>query len=791
MKTMKRVLFFVIAAVSAATLSAQVGTWRTHFVYNTVTNVLQTPNKVFALADGSLYSVDRRDKSVELYSKMNGLNDTNISAVAYNEQERTLVIAYANSNIDLITDDGIFNLPDLANKIISGSKKINSIYMDGRFAYLACDFGITVLDLDKSKRNFADTYIIGPGSTTIAVSSVTMSPDSIYAASGTDIYRALKSDKNLSNASKWEPMGKTGMLRPTYNNKMLAYWSGRLYVLQVNGTAAAGEVHWKADGSNTWNNKAEWTAVYSIRVQKDRLLMNNTNTIRSYNALQSYGTAINVTPYTAIPAVEYLAKEDEYWLAGNTAGLINWSKNEVYRLNGPGLTDARDIYTFGDKIFVNTSCKWDSEALSGDTRIAASIMIYSTATRTWKNILAADIPNVSNNQTRFRSITSVVADPYDNTHFFASTGYGGLYEFRDNAFFARYNSLNSPINDNNSNDDYQHLYGLTYDNEGENVWMFNSLRSSNSIKILKRDATWAELNYPRLNNIEKADRIYIDSHNNKWVNILRGGESVFVFNENGTFSNPNDDKTREFNSNPNNNFVDQDGNLFFATPRYFVEDKTGKMWIGTDSGPIIIENPENIFTSNRCTRIKIPRGDGFADYLLDGVRVTAIAVDGANRKWIATGGSGLFLVSANGTSIIDRFTVDNSPLLSDNINSITLSASGELFIATDLGICTYQTDATEAGTNAKSFEHVYAFPNPVTESYNGVISIVGLETDSNVKIADISGNIVYETTSRGGMATWDGKNKNGQKVSTGIYLVYCANDSVSESVATKIMIINK
>ena len=792
MKTMKRILFFVIALVSSACLNAQqVGAWRTHFVYNTVTEVIQTPNKVFALANGSMYSVDRRDKSIELYSKMSGLNDTDIATIAYNEQARTLVVAYANSNIDLITDDGIFNLPALFNQSITGSKRINSIYMDGNFAYLACDFGIVVLNLARDKREFTgNTYTIVSSPTGIPVSSITMSDTHIYAASGTEIYRALKDDRNLSNSDRWDAMDKTGMLRPTYINKTLAYWSGRLYVLQMaNAAAVTGEVHWKADNSANWNASNAWTGVRNIRVQKDRLLMNSNSVIRSYNALHAFGTAITTT-YNPIMAVEYLSREGEYWLAGNTAGLINWTRNEVYNINGPASKDARDIYTFGDKIFARTTGPWDVPSAGGN--IPGAIMMYSTTNKTWSNIINTDIENVSNHRSRFHSLTSLAANPQDNTHFFASTWFGGVYEFRNGVFHTRYNSTNSLIRADGGaiSDNFQLTYGLSYDNDG-NLWFVNASVPNNPIKILKTDGTMLELHYPQLANVAKVDRIYIDAHNNKWVNVWRTPQQVFVFNENGTFNIATDDRTRLFDtSNP---FIDQDGNSFFATARFFVEDRTGKMWIGTDSGPIIIENPANIFTSNRCTRIKVPRNDGTnnADYLLDDIQVNAIAVDGANRKWIGTVGSGVFLVSENGTSILRHFTAENSPLLSNSVNSLTLSESGELFIATDLGICSYQTDATEAGSGNNPFENVYAFPNPVTENYNGVISIVGLETDSNVKITDISGNIIYETTSRGGMATWDGRNRNGQKVASGIYLVYCANENVSETVATKIMIINR
>ena len=59
-----------------------------------------------------------------------------------------------------------------------------------------------------------------------------------------------------------------------------------------------------------------------------------------------------------------------------------------------------------------------------------------------------------------------------------------------------------------------------------------------------------------------------------------------------------------------------------------------------------------------------------------------------------------------------------------------------------------------------------------------------------LSITDISGNIVYQTTSLGGQAIWDGKDFNKRKVSTGIYLAICVNDDGTQSTITKIMVIN-
>jgi hypothetical protein len=215
------------------------------------------------------------------------------------------------------------------------------------------------------------------------------------------------------------------------------------------------------------------------------------------------------------------------------------------------------------------------------------------------------------------------------------------------------------------------------------------------------------------------------------------------------------------------------------------------VWVGTDQGPLLFHNPLKAFDADfTCSRVKIPRNDGtsLADYLLVNEKVKAIVVDGANRKWIGTESSGVYLMSENGQETIKHFTVSNSPLLSNDILSIAINPiSGEVFFGTGNGIVSYQSDASEGGN---TFGDVYAYPNPVREGYTGVITITGLVQNSQVKITDLNGNLVCETVSNGSIATWDAKDIHGRKVSTGIYLAVCVNADGTQSSITKILIIN-
>ncbi|MCF8309280.1 MAG: T9SS type A sorting domain-containing protein, partial [Bacteroidales bacterium] len=165
----------------------------------------------------------------------------------------------------------------------------------------------------------------------------------------------------------------------------------------------------------------------------------------------------------------------------------------------------------------------------------------------------------------------------------------------------------------------------------------------------------------------------------------------------------------------------------------------------------------------------------------------SIVVDGANRKWFGTQRAGVFLMSEDGTEQLKHFNMENSPLFSNEINTMSITDNGMVFMGTSKGIISYKSDATPAPPT----NDIFIYPNPVTKGYEGQIYIENLVKDANVKITDISGDIVYETTAKGGLATWNGADFNGEKVNSGYYLVFASNEDGSESIVSKILVIDQ
>jgi hypothetical protein len=265
---------------------------------------------------------------------------------------------------------------------------------------------------------------------------------------------------------------------------------------------------------------------------------------------------------------------------------------------------------------------------------------------------------------------------------------------------------------------------------------------------------------------------------------LPSGEGLFVLDPGTNVASASDDQYRKIR------LSDHDGNLLPNDIYSLAFDRDGYLWVATSEGVLISYNPDQAIDASTFAvqRVKIPDVvEGLAAYLLQTETVTSITVDGGNRKWFGTSKSGVFLQSSDGSKELLHFNMKNSPLPSNNIMDIKIHpTSGEVFIATDKGLISYRGDATDP---VEKFGKVYAFPNPVKPNYNGLISIVGLVENTTVKITDISGNLVYETQSLGGQATWDGKNLNGHRVSTGVYLIFCSDSKGEQTAVSKLLFI--
>ena len=385
---------------------------------------------------------------------------------------------------------------------------------------------------------------------------------------------------------------------------------------------------------------------------------------------------------------------------------------------------------------------------------------------------------------------AVAIDPRNSNHVYVGAR-TGLYEFMSGKMVAFYNKDNSILQGaidrgRELGNDYVLVYGLAYDREG-NLWVLNNQTKKENLIRVSKDGQMTSFSKPELMKdgvgLSGLSQMRLDSRNLLWF-----CNDYWI--QPGLFSyDPKNDKLKAYTR-----FVNEDGsNVDITAVHCWAEDLDHNIWVGTTAGPMLLQRSQMSEQDNyRFVQVKVPRNDGtnLADYLLAGLEITAMAVDGGGRKWFGTKGTGVYLISADNMTQLQHFTTTNSHLLSNNIQSISINdATGEVFFATDNGLCSYMSDATKA-VDSPNDETTYAYPNPVKPGYTGPITIVGLSLNVDVKIVTTNGVLVAEGTSNGGSFVWDGKDKNGKRVASGVYMVQTADENGDNGTVCKVAVVN-
>lgn len=776
---MKRLLtLMVIVQCCIFSVCASIGSWRLHMAYHNAKQCVVVNDKVYVVSDGSLYSYTPETDFVECYDKSNVTSDQGIRHIGVCEKSNTLVIIYENANIDLIHPDGsVVNITDFANASTFDPQVNDLRIIDGK-AYLATNFGVIVLDVEREE--FGDTYVLGK----VTHSCVELG-GIIYAATAGGLYSG-DTRTNLLDAANWVSLnGNVYAQLAVFDNSLLALKS-KESVYSVN----------PIDGAPTLFCKGKFTFLHCT---DGTLLIGDKTNVFAYSSLTDY------TQLVFDGTVNYLtANNGTYWTCNGSKGLNGYRYDEVEKCvvqtvsgiipNSPVRNYCQYLsFVNDDRLLIAGGCL----NYFGTTLYDGTLMMLENGE--WLSFEEAGIAQETG--VEYKNMTSIVQDPMDPNHHFASSFGQGIYEFRDMQFVAHYNHINSLLESCNAKPErltYTRISRLQYDGQG-NLWITNAdgdseiggkyNRVNAPLKILKPDGTMVALYYKELENQATTTDILFASNGWVWVLGLQQPASITCIDLNGTLEDTSDDRVKMFSEH----LIDQDGG---SVEVYYIndiaEDHNGDIWVMTDKGPYVLYNTEEVFKDDyHFTKIKVPRNDGtnYADYLLDGAYTTCIEIDAANRKWIGTLSNGIYLVSADGLEEIHHFTKDNTPLPSNVIESLALHhKSGELFVGTDKGLVSYMSDAIRPEESYEE-EKVYAYPNPVTPDYDGLITVVGLKANSHVKIINTAGRLVAEGTSLGGSFTWNGRTPQGQRVATGVYYVLGSDEEGNEGIVTKVLFI--
>lgn len=768
----KILLLTLLTAISGAVVFAQnvlpIGQWRSHLPYRTGQFVTQSADKIFYATDLSIVSLEKADQSANFLAKVNGLSNTGINMIRYNRFSDVLIVVYKDAVIDLVKPEGTSVMRQIRNFAnFSGEKRINDIFIENdSIIYLAATYGVSKINI-KAEEFVFTTF------TNVEVRNVQLYNGELYAATEDGIYRVSPTTGNIDDFGNWTLLGPAQGFPADYSSRAMVGFGGRL-IVDVNDTLFVVQ-----DNSlSFWHTESEDS--HKIHF----LTAEGTHLLAGYRCTQpgcSSGKVLIFNPdatfFPAAPGcanVPNYAVEDEqgriwfgelfrdFRVSYNPQGDIYcslFSFESPYSENAWAMTvENNQFWLASGALNQQFGYRFLEDGFSSfiDGRWA----IYNRWSRPeMRGMDGSSEPGFTSDD--LRDILSVAVSPVSGK-VYAGSYLEGLIEFDpEQDKMTVFNQNNSILQGALQDDSRTRIGGLAFDEE-DNLWITNHRAVNDKpIVVLRKDGTWQSFG-ANCDEIELF-QVDVDQNNFKWF-VTGSSGGVMVFDE-GDPTLDTDDRCRTFTT--------VNSSLSTNTVNCLVADLDGDVWVGTSEGIVIFECGSNAFDpSCRGTR-PIVEVDGFGAYLLETENVKTIAVDGANRKWVGTE-NGVFLISADGFEQIARFTVDNSPLFDNTIVSIAVNQkSGEVFFSTLKGLLSYQSDAIEG--NAVHSASIEVYPNPVYSDYDGPIAVRGLARDAVVKITDIHGRLVYETKALGGQAVWDGRNYNGQRAATGVYLVFSSS----------------
>ena len=729
---------------------------------------------MYAASPYAIFSYQYETYETERFSKINKLSDVGITRLYFHKGLRLLLIAYSNGNIDLMNkDQDLYNIADIKRKNIVGSKSINHITENGNILYLSCGFGIVALDL--SRKEIKDTYIIGDNGIPSNVISTAIIGDSLFAMTNQSIVSIALNHPNPAYFGNWQKIHTDTLNEMSYNT--MAAWGDRLIIGMNHPEHLKDSIFYRENSSFKSLSFHINKEIHNIKISKNKLILLCSGSV--FFIEENLSDTSHIYTYQPSSQDKYpepncaqFTDDGKFLFIGDRRfGMIqNYEIWENYFIQPEGPYTAQ-VFRLSQSGTAICGAPGGYDGSFGNIYSTAGAYIFND--EKWHSMSNVNVAGIDS----IRDVVEVVCHPDNPNKAYLASYKQGLFIVDNDVLTKSYTPANStiPLCDNTT--DVSKVSALKFDTD-KNLWIANSGTSS-VLSVIQGNGTLTSFALPSSYTAQTAGPIVIDQANNKIVALPRG-QGILVYNENGTISNKSDDDYKRLSTGAGN------GALPSLNVYSLAVDKDNKIWIGSDKGIAVIYNAENFFNGeNYDAQQIIVETDSFAAPLLESEKITSIAVDGANRKWIGTENSGVFLLSADGQDEIIHFTTDNSPLFSNTITSIAIQPeSGEVFIGTQGGIISYRSTATEGYTDSIK---VAVFPNPVKADYNGPIAIKGLTENAMVHITDVYGNVIYKVQAFGGQAIWHGKDENGERPDTGVYLVFTTNSDGSLSMVGKFM----
>lgn len=770
---MKKCLFFLLLFTVAATAQDN-QQWQGYFSYNRITDLSNTAATLYASSEMAFFSKGFNQDDLRTVNSVNGLKADEITALYHSENYGITFVGNKSGLMLMVRNDGnILQKRGIIDEVPVSPliKKINHFLEHGSKLYISCDYGISVFDLQTFE--FGETYFIGPSGEAVAIRQTAISNGFIYAAtagSSAGVRKASLSNPFLDDYTQWTDI--------SFGN----FWNGvisfgpNVYAI----TTATNLLRYDGSVASYIANFPE--NLLDLRNSGNYFTITSPNHIYVYN--QSVQQILHIqsgqVPGDPVTFTCAIVVNGDIYIGTNERGVLvsSLASPTAFIQVKPDGPEMNNIF----RVRKSSAALW---ALYGKyTRTynpydpAPPYEPYKfpiskyTPGNGWSMIPSSDLLNA-------RALSSIAFKPNDENDFYVSSYFSGLLKVVDEVPTVLYNVANTQPNglESLSAGDGIRVNGPVYDRNG-NLWMTNNM-VPRALKVLRANGSWQSYDLSSIipeSNLESYGILALDKNGTKWLPSSRNG--LIAFNEQVN-------RSMVFKTQ-------SEGNLPDIDVRCVAVDNRNQLWIGTAKGLRIIQSVDQFLTEDDLQTKAIIieeeiNGEVLAQELFYDQFILDIAVDGANRKWVSIADSGVYLVSSNGQQTIYHFTKENSPLPSNNANDIEIDGlTGEVFFATDKGLVSFKGVSTKP---MEDLSNVFVYPNPVRPEFSGTVKISGLTDKANVKIADIEGNLVYETTSAGGTIEWDTSAFGKYRVASGVYMIFIATQDGTDTKVKKVMIV--
>lgn len=729
--------------------------WEAHFSFAHIVDLTIKDDLVYAASENAVFTYNVNSGEINTITTVDGLEGGAITSFGYVEAYDDLFIGYENGLLQLVDleDNSVRTFIDIVEKqsIQANKKQINHIRIQDTRAYISTDYGISVFNLNRQE--FGDTYYIGYLGSQLEVKETAVFNGHIYAATASGIKRANASNSNLIDSEQW-------YTRESGDYKAVQVVGNQLYAWK-----GAGEVQ-RLENDNFTTIHTSQQAIVAMRASRTNLNITTATQAFAYSPNFQLEGQMNTGSYNTNFTIG-IAEDNMFFQGTALAGILHngFSGGTSLQIipEGPLHNNVFTVDAYNNEVWVG----YGDVTFSYNPYPLKRRGISKLYEEHWTNIPFEEVYDAND-------LVKVRINKKNPSEVYFTSYQKGLLKVVDDTPVKLYDQTNSVLNYGKGSASYGiRLYGLDFDRQ-ENLWFVQSgvrhglMRLSSEGSISKVD----------LDGVIPYDRELSLTD----LTVSKEGNVFFATAENGVVGyNPQSKKFNRIRQGSS-------GGLPTGYVRALAVDLQDRLWIGTGKGLRVLQNTNSFFnTSNPQARQVIIMDGDVPQELLFEIPINAITVDGSNNKWIATSTSGVFYVSSTGQETIYHFTKNNSPLPSNDVQSVAVdSESGKVYLATDKGLMSFQGTATSARDDLSG---LHAFPNPVRPEYHGMVTISGLMTNTNVKITDLEGNLVFEETSQGGTIQWDTRAFGKYRVASGVYFVMANAKDGDVTKVAKIMII--